>query len=194
MDTVTVDTTAVRRPRCAIRVAVAEPARVGALQAQSHRLRVAAAVPLHAGVSTVAELVSNDRPLSSATRANGSFRCSRTIGDALRRRFQTPTEWHDPLIRGKLREDGNFALFTFNEYAADSLNYAVRAPDPAGPDPAHLLGTDAAGRDVAARLLYGFRISVYFGLALTLVGTVLGIIIGAIQATSAVASTSARSA
>jgi microcin C transport system permease protein len=95
--------------------------------------------------------------------------------------FQTPTEWDDPLIRDNLAKDGNFALFTLNEYAATSLSSSSRAPDPAPPGGGHWLGTDAQGHDVVARLLYGFRISVYFGLALTLVGTVLGIIIGAVQ-------------
>ena len=54
-------------------------------------------------------------------------------------------------------------------------------PDPAPPGGGHLLGTDEAGRDMVARLLYGFRISVLFGLALTVVGTALGLAIGAVQ-------------
>jgi microcin C transport system permease protein len=183
MDTVTVDTTAV--PATALPPSASlSPNRRAWARFKRNRIGYASLLLFlfMLGVSTVAELVSNDRPLVVRYQGEWFFPLfknhpeTRFGGD-----FQTPTEWHDPLIRGKLREDGNFALFTFNEYAADSLNYAVRAPDPAGPDPAHLLGTDAAGRDVAARLLYGFRISVYFGLALTLVGTVLGIIIGAIQ-------------
>ena len=183
MDTVTVDTTAV--PATALPPSASlSPNRRAWARFKRNRIGYASLLLFlfMLGVSTVAELVSNDRPLVVRYQGEWFFPLfknhpeTRFGGD-----FQTPTEWHDPLIRGKLREDGNFALFTFNEYAADSLNYAVRAPDPAGPGPAHLLGTDAAGRDVAARLLYGFRISVYFGLALTLVGTVLGIIIGAIQ-------------
>jgi len=133
-------------------------------------------------VSTAAELVSNDRPLFARYNGEWFFPMlqnqpeTRFGGD-----FATPTEWHDPLIGEQFGRDGNFALFTLNRYAADTLNYFSRVADPAPPGRDHWLGTDAAGRDVVARLLYGFRISIYFGLALTLVGTLLGIVIGAIQ-------------
>lgn len=54
-------------------------------------------------------------------------------------------------------------------------------PHPRPPDDRHILGTDAQGRDVLARLIYGFRISIFFSLALTLVCQVIGIIIGSLQ-------------
>jgi microcin C transport system permease protein len=134
------------------------------------------------GVATLAEIVSNDRPFAARYDGHWYFPMLRNPpetrfgGD-----FQTPTDWHDPLIRANLAKDGNFALFTLNEYAADTLNFSLGAPDPAPPGGGHWLGTDAEGRDVTARLLYGFRISVYFGLALTFAGTLLGIVIGALQ-------------
>jgi microcin C transport system permease protein len=133
-------------------------------------------------VSLVAELVSNDRPIVARYAGEWFFPIfknhpeTRFGGD-----FATPTEWHDPLIGEQFAKDGSWALFTLNRYQADSLNYFSRAPDPAAPGAEHWLGTDAAGRDVAARLLYGFRISICFGLALTFVGTILGIAIGAVQ-------------
>jgi microcin C transport system permease protein len=133
-------------------------------------------------VATVSELVSNDRPFVARYQGDWFFPVFHNLpetrfgGD-----FATPTEWHDPLIREQFAKEDNWALFTLNRYRADTLNYFSRIPDPAAPSAEHWLGTDAAGRDIVARLLYGFRISVYFGLALTLVGTVLGIAIGAIQ-------------
>ena len=133
-------------------------------------------------VGTVAELVSNDRPFVARYDGQWYFPLfhnqpeTRFGGD-----FQTATEWDDPLIRENFAKDGNLALFTLNKHSAGSLSYSARAPDPAPPGGGHWLGTDAEGRDVAARLLYGFRISVYFGLALTFLGTILGIIIGALQ-------------
>ena len=133
-------------------------------------------------VATASELVSNDHPFVARYQGDWFFPIfnnppeTRFGGD-----FATPTEWHDPLIREQFAREGNWALFTLNRYRADTLNYFSRIPDPAAPGAEHWLGTDAAGRDIVARLLYGFRISVYFGLALTLVGTVLGIAIGAIQ-------------
>jgi microcin C transport system permease protein len=61
------------------------------------------------------------------------------------------------------------------------LNYFSAVPNPAPPSAANWFGTDDRGRDVLARLLYGFRISVLFALALTLFGTVIGILTGALQ-------------
>jgi microcin C transport system permease protein len=133
-------------------------------------------------VSTVAELVSNDRPFVARYDGQWYFPMFHNQPEAaFGGDFLTPTEWDDPLVRENLAKDGNFALFTLNEFSAASLSQSARAPDPAPPGGGHWLGTDAEGHDIVARLLYGFRISVYFGLALTLVGTVLGIIIGAVQ-------------
>ncbi|MEP7083424.1 MAG: ABC transporter permease [Betaproteobacteria bacterium] len=133
-------------------------------------------------VSTFGELVSNDRPLVAHYDGHWYFPIisnppEKTFGGD----FGTPTEWHDPLITAQFAKRGNWALFTINRYDANALNYFSTAPDPAEPSRDHWLGTDPAGRDMVARLLYGFRISIYFGLALTTVATVLGIIIGAIQ-------------
>jgi microcin C transport system permease protein len=133
-------------------------------------------------VGTVAELVSNDRPFVARYDGQWYFPMlhnqpeARFGGD-----FRTSTEWDDPLIRGNFAKGGNFALFTLNQYSAKSLSSSSSRPDPAPPGAGHWLGTDAEGHDVVARLLYGFRISVYFGLALTLLATMLGIIIGAVQ-------------
>jgi len=133
-------------------------------------------------VATFAELVSNDRPLVARYQGTWYFPILKNYpettfgGD-----FATPTEWHDPVIRGKFQQPGNFAVFTLNPYAADTLNFFTKDPDPAGPSRDHFLGSDDSGRDMVARLLYGFRISIYFAVALTLVGTVLGIVIGAVQ-------------
>ncbi len=134
------------------------------------------------GIATFAELFSNDRPLVARYQGEWFFPIlnnqpeTRFGGD-----FATMTEWRDPLIRDQFAKPENFALFTFNEFGADSLDYYARAADPARPGGGHWLGTDASGRDIAARLLYGFRVSVYFGMALTFVASLLGILIGALQ-------------
>lgn len=95
--------------------------------------------------------------------------------------FDTPADYFDPLIRRHLAADGNFALFPPNPYAADTLNEFDTAPDPAAPSARHLLGTDDRGRDILARLAYGFRDSLLFALALTALTTLIGIFFGAIQ-------------
>jgi ABC-type uncharacterized transport system, permease component len=133
-------------------------------------------------IGTLAELVSNDRPFVAGFGGHWFVPIARNPPEtAFGGDFSTATEWHDPLIEEQLQKPGNFALFTLNRYGADTLNYFSRNPDPAPPSPEHWLGTDAAGRDVLARLIYGFRISIYFALALTTIGTLLGIVIGAVQ-------------
>lgn len=95
--------------------------------------------------------------------------------------FDTPADYLDPLIRRNITSDGNFALYPPNPYAADTLNDFDTQPDPARPSENHWLGTDDRGRDVLARLVYGFRDSLLFALALTAVTTVIGVSAGAVQ-------------
>ena len=95
--------------------------------------------------------------------------------------FLAPTEWHDPFIQRQFAQDGNWALWPLNRYSFNTLNYYADLPNPAPPSAQNLLGTDDRGRDVLARLLYGFRLSMMFGLALTAIGTLLGIVMGALQ-------------
>ena len=95
--------------------------------------------------------------------------------------FETPTDYLDPLIQQKLSSDGNWSVFPINHYGAQTLNYFASTPNPSAPSGENWLGTDDKGRDLLAQLLYGFRVSVLFALALTIVGTVLGVITGAIQ-------------
>ena len=133
-------------------------------------------------VGTFAELFSNERPLVARYQGEwflpiiGNQPETRFGGD-----FKTATDWHDPFIREQFAKDGNFALFTFNEFGDSTLDYYARAADPVPPSSGHWLGTDSSGRDITARLLYGFRISIFFGLALTFVATILGVLIGALQ-------------
>ena len=72
-------------------------------------------------------------------------------------------------------------MFTFNEFGDNTLDYYARAADPVAPVTGHWLGTDSSGRDIVARLLYGFRVSILFGIALTLADTILGVLIGGVQ-------------
>ncbi len=134
------------------------------------------------GVSLCAELVSNDRPL--VVRYQGQWYWplvqdypETTFGGD----FVTPTDYLDPFIQQQLAQDGNGALFAPNRYGAKTLNYFAPSPNPAPPSAVNWLGTDDRGRDLLAQLLYGFRVSVLFGLALTASGVLLGVITGAVQ-------------
>ncbi|MEY3899867.1 MAG: hypothetical protein RI962_1022, partial [Pseudomonadota bacterium] len=133
-------------------------------------------------VSLFAEFISNDRPL--LVRYNGQWMVpiahdysERVFGGD----FESPADYLDPFIRQQLSKDGNWAIYPINHYRHDTLNYFAKSPNPAPPSLDNWLGTDDRGRDVLARLLYGFRISILFGLALTITGIVLGVITGAVQ-------------
>src|SRR5690606_11153909 len=66
-------------------------------------------------------------------------------------------------------------------YSYSTINYDLGRPAPAPPSAENWLGTDDQGRDVLARLIYGFRISVLFGLLLTVTSSIIGILAGAVQ-------------
>ncbi len=68
-----------------------------------------------------------------------------------------------------------------NPHSAQSTDYFSKAAPPAAPSAQNWLGTDRVGREMLARLLYGFRVSIWFAMALTLVGTSVGVIMGAIM-------------
>ena len=66
-------------------------------------------------------------------------------------------------------------------YSYRTINYNLQQPAPSPPTSENLLGTDDQGRDVLARLIYGFRISVLFGLTLTILSSIVGVIVGAME-------------
>jgi microcin C transport system permease protein len=133
-------------------------------------------------VSLFAELLCNDRPLLVRYDGHWYFPVVQTLpettfgGD-----FPTPTDYLDPLIRANLAKPGNFALYPPNHYHYSTINYFARSPDPAPPNGENWLGTDDRGRDVLARLLYGFRLSVFFAIIVAALSTAFGVLYGAIQ-------------
>lgn len=133
-------------------------------------------------LSSVAELISNDRPLLA--RIDGRWLMplfNNPSERALGGDFDTGTDWKDPFIAELLAKPGNLAVFTLNPHSADSLDYFDPALPPAAPSARNWAGTDSKGRDLLARLIYGFRVSVWFALALTAVGTLIGVFMGAMQ-------------
>ena len=134
------------------------------------------------GLSLCAELISNDKPLIARYNGHIYFPITQnlpetTFGGA----SKTATDYLDPFIQEQFRKDGNWAVFPLNPYHYSTLNYFAKVPNPAGPSAQNWLGTDERGRDLLAQLLYGFRVSVLFGLALMAIGVVLGVVAGALQ-------------
>lgn len=134
------------------------------------------------GLSLFAELLSDDKPL--VVRYNGAwyFPIAQTLpettfgGD-----FPTETDYLDPVIRENLSKPGNFALFPPNRYHHSTINYFSREPNPAPPNAENVLGTDDRGRDLLARLIYGFRVSVVFAVLVAGICSLFGVLYGSIQ-------------
>jgi microcin C transport system permease protein len=133
-------------------------------------------------VSLFAELISNDKPLLVVYQGGLYVPMLRDYPEtAFGGDFQSPADYLDPYIRGRITSGGNWALYTLNPYGAQTLAYESKLPFPSPPSRDNLLGTDERGRDMLAQLIYGFRLSVLFGLVLMVIGVVVGVITGAIQ-------------
>nr|WP_321468293.1 ABC transporter permease [uncultured Desulfobulbus sp.] len=134
------------------------------------------------GLSLFAEILSNDKPLFIQYEGKSYFPLftmypETTFGGI----FETETDYRDPFILEQLHKKGNFVFFPPNPHSFNSINLSLERPVPAPPSRENFLGTDDRGRDVLARLIYGFRLSILFGAALTAIGTLLGIIAGSVQ-------------
>ena len=133
-------------------------------------------------LSLFAEILSNDRPILVHYQNEYYFPIltsypETTFGGD----FETETDYSDEYVRDILSKNGNWFIAALNPYDYSSINYASDLPNPAAPSAQNILGTDDRGRDVLARLIYGFRLSVLFAFALTAIGIVVGIVAGAIQ-------------
>ena len=133
-------------------------------------------------LSLFAELIANDRPI--LVRYQGDFYVP-IVKDypetAFGGDFPTPTDYLDPDIKKTFSKPGNWAVYPIITYNYNTLNYFAKEPNPASPSRDNLLGTDDRGRDVVARLIYGFRLSVLVGLCLTVLGVIVGVLTGALM-------------
>ncbi len=132
-------------------------------------------------VSLFAELIANDRPLLLKYQDHYYAPVLRDYPETLfGGEFETNTNYRDPYVRQLIEEKG-WILWAPIPYSYRTVNYNRLEPAPAPPSADNWLGTDDQQRDVTARLIYGFRISVLFGLTLTLFSSVIGVIAGAVQ-------------
>jgi microcin C transport system permease protein len=167
------------------RVASLSPGRRVWLRFRSHRLGYASLL-VFLGLylaSLLGEFISNDRPLLVRYEQQWYFPLfhgypETTFGGTL----SINADYLDPVIQENLARPGNFVLYPLNRFYYDTLNYHTTQPHfPAPSTRENWLGTDIAGYDLTARVLYGFRSSVTFAIALTTVCTLFGILIGALQ-------------
>lgn len=128
-----------------------------------------------------AELIANDRPLLVSyqgqlyTPVFHNYPETTFGGD-----FQTFADYRDPYIADNIDRDG-WMIWPPIRYSFATINYDSAQPHPAPPNASNWLGTDDQGRDVLARLIYGLRLSILFGLLLTGISTVIGVSAGAVQ-------------
>jgi microcin C transport system permease protein len=128
-----------------------------------------------------AEFIANDKPI--LVKFDGAYYMpvltmypETTFGGE----FPTEADYNDPVLK-KLIESKGWMVFPPIPWHHTSVNYLLDVPAPAPPSKVNWLGTDDQARDLLARLIYGFRISVLFGLLLTLASTVIGVTAGAVQ-------------
>ncbi|MBX2823082.1 MAG: ABC transporter permease [Gammaproteobacteria bacterium] len=132
-------------------------------------------------ITLVAEVIANDKPL--LVRFDGEYYFpvvqlypETTFGGD----FETEAEYRDPFVIELIEEKG-WMIWPLIRYSYDTINYDLPVPAPAPPSAENLLGTDDQGRDVLARIIYGFRVSVLFGLTLTLFSSIIGVAAGGVQ-------------
>ena len=129
-----------------------------------------------------AEVISNDKPLIIKYEGEYFFPVLKVYpettfgGD-----FETEADYTDDFVRNQLTRGDNWMLNPIIPYSYNTINFVSDLPNPAPPSSQNLLGTDDRGRDVLSRVIYGFRISVWFALTLMVIGVAIGIIAGAIQ-------------
>ena len=132
-------------------------------------------------ISIFAEFIANDKPVLLFFKGEFHFPVFQKISEThFGGEFETEADYKDPYVKNLINKNG-FFIMPLIEYSYDTINYDLKVPSPSPPTLENLLGTDDQGRDVLARLIYGFRISVFFGLILTILSSIIGIIAGGIQ-------------
>ena len=128
-----------------------------------------------------AEFISNDKPILVYYDGDFFLPMVKAYPETVFGGFlETETEYKDPEVRELIEEQG-WMIWPAVPFSYDSINFDLTVPAPAPPSAINWFGTDDQGRDVLARLIYGFRISVLFGLVLTFFSSLIGVAAGAVQ-------------
>ncbi|WP_076590544.1 ABC transporter permease [Vibrio ostreicida] len=131
--------------------------------------------------SLFAELIANDKPLVVHYEHEWYFPIITQYAETeFGGEFETEADYTDPYVIDLISKEGTI-IWPIIRFSYDTINYTISGPIPSAPDQVNWLGTDDKGRDVLARIIYGFRISVLFGFALTLISSVIGVVVGATQ-------------
>ncbi len=128
-----------------------------------------------------AEFVANDKPILVVYNGDYYAPVFKSYAETqFGGEFETEADYRDPAVAELINRKG-WMIWPPIRYSYQTINYNLDVPAPSPPSRENLLGTDDQARDVFARLIYGFRISVIFGFILTIVSSVIGICIGAME-------------
>ena len=132
-------------------------------------------------VTLFAEFVANDRPLLVSFDGQLYMPVFTAYPEtAFGGEFETEADYRDPYVIELIEEKG-WMVWPIIPYSYETVIYDLPEPAPAPPSAQNWLGTDDQARDVVARVIYGFRISVLFGLTLTIASSIVGVAAGALQ-------------
>lgn len=134
------------------------------------------------GISLIAEVIANNKPIVMEHEGRLWFPVfvrytERELGGEL----PIEAQYEDPYVQGLVRNSGGWMLWPLIPYTYNRADRFLDEPAPAPPSRRHWLGTDDRGRDTLARLIYGFRLSVLFGMTLTILSSMIGVTVGALQ-------------
>jgi len=133
------------------------------------------------GLSLFAEIIANDKPLLVSYDNQWFVPVINEYAETeFGGEFETEADYKDPYVI-ELIEDSGYIVWPIIPFSYDTINFDISGAVPSEPDSVNWLGTDDKGRDVLARIIYGFRISVLFGFILTIVSSVIGVVVGATQ-------------
>ncbi|MCU4674268.1 ABC transporter permease [Catenovulum sp. 2E275] len=132
-------------------------------------------------LSLFAELIANDKPLLISYQNSLYFPLITEYSETdFGGEFDLAADYRDPYIAELIEQDG-WMLWPLIPYSYSTINYDLPTPAPSAPTNENWLGTDDKGRDVLALVIYGFRLSVLFGFAVTIASALIGIALGAVQ-------------
>ncbi|QXO16314.1 ABC transporter permease [Vibrio ostreae] len=132
-------------------------------------------------ISLFAEVIANDKPLFVSYDNQWFFPIAEQYAETrFGGEFETEADYTDPYVIDLIEEKG-YMIWPLIHFSYDTINFDIVGSVPSAPDSVNWLGTDDKGRDVLARIIYGFRISVLFGFVLTIISSLIGVVVGATQ-------------
>ena len=134
------------------------------------------------GLSLFAEFIANDKPIVLHMNGETYFPVLEFVTEAeIGGELPIEADYADPFVQNLIEEAGGWTINPIIPYSFDTIDLYIESAAPAQPSAQHWLGTDDGAKDTLARLIYGFRLSVAFGISLTICSSLIGVTVGALQ-------------